>query len=93
MITKADANAKTVYIHRFEYDPITKKVQFKSELKEINDKIPSEEKVNAVVTKWEQILQRKIKDIVSNPYEVIYKAKVPLDARETPIRSVQTEIL
>ncbi len=92
IITKADANAKTAYIHRFEYDPKTKNVQFKSELKEINDKIIPDNKVNLVVNKWQNILKEKIKDIVSNPYEVIYNAKTPLDARETPIRSVQTNM-
>ena len=92
IITKADANAKTAYIHRFEYDHNTKKVQFKSELKEINDQIPTDEKVGAVVNKWQKILKEKIQDIVSNPYEVIYNAKIPLDARETPIRSVQTNM-
>ncbi|MBA6157015.1 bifunctional metallophosphatase/5'-nucleotidase [Tenacibaculum sp. S7007] len=92
IITKADANAKTAYIHRFEYDLNTKKVQFKSELKEINDQIPTDEKVGAVVSKWQKILKEKIQDIVSNPYEVIYNAKIPLDARETPIRSVQTNM-
>lgn len=92
IVTKADANAKTVYIHRFEYDPTTKKVEFKSELKEINDQILPDEKVNVVVEKWQKVLNNKIQDIVPNPYEVIYKATIPLDARETPIRTVQTNM-
>ncbi|WP_299158684.1 bifunctional metallophosphatase/5'-nucleotidase [uncultured Tenacibaculum sp.] len=92
IITKADANAKTVYIHRFEYDPTTKKVEFKSELKKINDQILPDEKVNVVVEKWQKVLNNKIQDIVPNPYEVIYKATIPLDARETPIRTVQTNM-
>ncbi|WP_437824467.1 bifunctional metallophosphatase/5'-nucleotidase [Tenacibaculum mesophilum] len=92
VITKADANAKTVYIHRFEYDPATKKTQFKSELKEINDSIISNKKVKAVVDKWQVVLQSKIQEVVSNPYEVIYTAKEPLDARESTIRSVQTNM-
>ncbi|MCD8407809.1 bifunctional metallophosphatase/5'-nucleotidase [Tenacibaculum dicentrarchi] len=92
IVAKADANAKTVYIHRFEYDPLTKKVQLKSELKEINDKIPSDKKVGIIVDKWQTVLKNKIQDIVSNPYEVIYKTKIPLDARETPIRSRQTNM-
>ncbi len=92
IIAKADANAKTVYIHRFEYDPITKKIELKSELKEINDQIVTDEKVGVIVDKWQKVLKNKIKDIVSNPYEVIYKAKIPLDARETSIRSKQTNM-
>ncbi|WBX70166.1 bifunctional metallophosphatase/5'-nucleotidase [Tenacibaculum retecalamus] len=92
IIAKADANAKTVYIHRFEYDLATKKIQLKSELKEINAQIPTDEKVGAIVTKWQKVLKTKIQDIVANPYEVIFNAKEPLDARETPIRSIQTNM-
>ncbi|MGB1042387.1 MAG: bifunctional metallophosphatase/5'-nucleotidase [Tenacibaculum sp.] len=92
VITKADANAKTAYIHRFEYDPLTKKLQFKSELKEINAQISSDVKVQEVVNKWQQVLKDKIQDIVANPYEIIYKTTTPLDARETPIRSKQTNM-
>ncbi|WP_237275183.1 bifunctional metallophosphatase/5'-nucleotidase [Tenacibaculum ovolyticum] len=92
VVAKADANAKTAYIHRFEYDPITKKVKLKSELKEINDKITANKKVGAIVDKWQKKLKMQIQDIVSNPYEVIYKATIPLEARETEIRSVQTNM-
>ena len=34
----------------------------------------------------------KIKEIVSNPTAIIYTAKTPLDGRDTPIRSVQTNL-
>jgi 2',3'-cyclic-nucleotide 2'-phosphodiesterase (5'-nucleotidase family) len=92
VVAKADANAKTAYIHRFEYDPITKKVKLKSELKEINDKITANKKVESIVDKWQKKLKMQIQDIVSNPYEVIYKTTIPLEARENQIRSVQTNM-
>ena len=91
-IAKADANAKTVYIHRLEYDPKTKEVQLKSELKEINDQIIPNKTVGNIVDKWQLILKNKINEIVKNPYEVIYKAAKPLDATEASIRSVQTNM-
>ncbi len=91
-ISKADANAKTVYIHRFKYNPKSKNVSLKSELKEINDKISSDVNVDKVVKKWQDVLNIKIKEVVDNPEEVIYVAKEPLDARDTPIRSVQTNM-
>ncbi|TYP98784.1 2',3'-cyclic-nucleotide 2'-phosphodiesterase (5'-nucleotidase family) [Tenacibaculum adriaticum] len=91
-IAKADANAKTVYIHRFEYDPLTKNTKLKSELKTIDDSILDDERVGGVVNKWQKILKTKIKEVVSNPEEVIYVAKEPLDARDTPVRSQQTNI-
>lgn len=91
-ITKADANAKTVYIHRFEYDFTTKQLNLKSELKTIDETVPTDAKVDAVVEKWQKILKAKIRDIVENPDEIIYNASIPLDARDTTIRSQQTNM-
>ena len=92
LIAKADANAKTAYIHRVSFDKKTKKAIVRSELKEINSSIKADEKVGAIVDKWQTILTSKIKDIIKNPNEVIYTAKIPLDGRDTPIRSVQTNL-
>lgn len=92
IIAKADANAKTVYIHRFEYDPSTKQLKVKSQLKTVDEEIPTDVEVGAIVNKWQDILANKIKEIISNPNEIIYKTTVPLDARDTPIRSKQTNM-
>jgi 5'-nucleotidase/UDP-sugar diphosphatase len=91
-ISKADANAKTVIVHRISFNKKTKKTLVTSELKEINNTIKEDEKVAAIVTKWEGILNTKLKNIIKNPSEVIYKAKIPLDGRDTPIRSTQTNL-
>lgn len=92
MIAKADANAKTAYIHRISFDKKTKKTIVKSELKEINSTIKTDEKVGDVVDKWQRILTAKIKDIIPNPDEIIYNMNIPLDGRDTPIRSIQTNL-
>jgi 2',3'-cyclic-nucleotide 2'-phosphodiesterase (5'-nucleotidase family) len=92
VITKADANAKTVYIHRISYDKKTKKTTIISELKEINSTIKTAKKVGAIVEQWQHVLKTKIKEIVSNPEAIIYTSKIPLDGRDTPIRSVQTNL-
>lgn len=92
IITKADANAKTVYIHRFEYDPKTKKLAVKSELKTIDDIIEVNAKVDSVVQKWQKLLNEKIKEIVAKPNEIVYTTEEKLDARDTPIRSKQTNM-
>lgn len=91
-ITKADANAKTAYIHRISFDKKTKKASITSELKEINENIASDKTVEAIVQKWQKVLTQKLKEIVEDPNEVIYHAKVPLDGRDTPIRSQQTNL-
>jgi 5'-nucleotidase/UDP-sugar diphosphatase len=91
-ISKADANAKTVYIHRISFDKKTKKTRIKSELKEINSAIKEDEEVGQIVNKWQTILTSKIKEIIPKPFEIIYNTKVPLDGRDTPIRSIQTNL-
>jgi 2',3'-cyclic-nucleotide 2'-phosphodiesterase (5'-nucleotidase family) len=91
-ISKADANAKTVYVHRISYDKNTKKTIVKSELKEINTSIKSDKKVGEIVNKWQLILKSKIQDVIEKQEEVIFVAKTPLDGRDTPIRSKQTNL-
>jgi len=91
-IAKADANAKSVYIHRLEYNPITKKTNIKSELRIVDEAIPVDKEIGDIVNKWQKILKLKIKEVISNPDEVIYKASVPLEGRDTPTRSQQTNM-
>ncbi|MFB1022491.1 MAG: 5'-nucleotidase, partial [Vicingaceae bacterium] len=45
-----------------------------------------------IVNKWQTILTSKIKEIIPKPFEIIYNTKVPLDGRDTPIRSIQTNL-
>jgi len=91
-IAKADANAKTVYVHKLTYNTKTKKLDIKSELVAINDKSKSDEKIAGIIKKWTILLDKKIGEILPNPKEVIFNAKIPLDGRDTPIRSTQTNL-
>jgi len=91
-IAKADANAKSAYIHRIHFNKKTKSYTLKSELRYIDDKLAFDQKTNAVVEKWNAILNEQIKEVVENPQEIIHVAKVPLDGRDKPIRSTQTNL-
>jgi len=91
-IAKADANAKTVYVHRLEYNKKTKKLIINSELVSIDNKIKGNDKVAGIIKKWTILLDKKIEEILPNPKEVIFIAKTPLDGRDTPIRSTQTNL-
>ena len=91
-IAKADANAKTVYIHRITFDKNTKDLQFTSELKPITNKTPSDAAVAQIISKWSDVLNKQIKQIIDDPTEVIYKTEIPLDGRDIPIRSTQTNL-
>ncbi len=92
IIAKADANAKTVYIHRLTYNTQTKALQINSELRKINDQIADEPSVAAVVSKWEEILDAAMKKLGLDKNDVIADIKTPLDGRESMIRNEHTNL-
>ncbi len=92
IIAKADANAKTVYVHRFTYFPESKSLQLESELVPINDEIYPEPTVDSIVQVWQSILKKQVSQLVSDPDEVIYNAKEPLDGLESSVRNKQTNL-
>jgi 2',3'-cyclic-nucleotide 2'-phosphodiesterase (5'-nucleotidase family) len=92
VVTKADANVKTVYIHRLTYNKNTGKVSLDSELKPINDAIAEDPHVASIVRKWSTILLDKVGEIIEEPNKIIYQADVPLDGRESSIRHKQTNL-
>jgi len=91
-ITKADANAVTVYVHKLVYNKKTKKLTINSTLIPINSKIKSDATVDSIVNYWQGVLKQKIKTIVAKPNAIIYTTKIPLDGRDKPIRSRQTNL-
>lgn len=92
LISKADANAKTAYVHRITFDKSTKKTSIKSELISINESIGEDAEVAKIIQKWTKILDEKLKEIIKDPYEVIYTSTIPLDGRDAPTRSTQTNL-
>ena len=92
IIAKADANAKTVYIHTFEFNKVNKNLKIDSHLFPIDDKIASEPKVTEIVDRWNAVLEKKINEVVSNPNEVIYKTITPLDGTDSANRALQTNL-
>ncbi|MGO3183494.1 MAG: bifunctional metallophosphatase/5'-nucleotidase [Aequorivita sp.] len=92
MIAKADANAKSIYIHTIIYNLRTKYLHVDSELMMVTDKIASSAKVERVVNKWVDLLDEKLKEVIEDPNEVIFHAKRPLDGTDTANRSKQTNL-
>ncbi len=90
IITKADANAKTIYIHRFKFFPATKKVDLKSELKKVDDQIPDEPKTAEVVKKWASNVNAILEGQGYTPNRKLMVADTPLECTEAKVRSRQT---
>lgn len=77
-ITKADANAKTVYVHRITYYPDNKLTKVVSELVPITATTPEDPATAEVVDKW----QSKIGDLIS---QMGYDADAQLTVLTTPL--------
>ncbi|WP_186989707.1 bifunctional metallophosphatase/5'-nucleotidase [Constantimarinum furrinae] len=92
VIAKADANAKTVYIHTLTYNVHTKQLNIDSHLMPIDDTTPSKPSVKAIVDKWNSVLDAQIKQVIDNPNEIIYRAVPPLDGTDSANRSTQTNL-
>ncbi len=86
IMTKADANAKTVYVHRISYDKKTGKTSIKSELVSIDDSISEDAEVKKVVDKWVNIANESMASMGYTPDKVVMTTSDTLDGRESSIR-------
>lgn len=91
-IYKADANAKTVYIHRLSYDFQTQKLTIRSELKKIDNTVADDPQTAQVVNKWLEIAENSARAIGLNPQEVIMETAEPLDGLESSVRNRGTNL-
>lgn len=92
VVAKADANAKTVYLHILRHNTRNKTTDLTSQLVAIDTTTPVDQAVSLVVNKWTRILDDKVREIIPDPYEVIYTTQIPLDGRESQIRHQQTHM-
>lgn len=92
LIAKADANAKTVYVHTLTYNTQSKETKVASELIKVTDKIPSKPEVETIVEKWNTILQKELSQVIKNPNEIIFFANPPLEGRDAFGRNQQTNL-
>ncbi|RKQ50085.1 2',3'-cyclic-nucleotide 2'-phosphodiesterase (5'-nucleotidase family) [Roseivirga pacifica] len=86
VMTKADANAKTVYVHRISYDKATGETSINSELVNIDDSIAEDAEVKQVVDKWVNISNESMAAMGYTPNEVVMITSDTLDGRESSIR-------
>ena len=85
-ICKADANAKTVYVHRLTVGR-RGRVTVVSELKKVDPATPENPATAAVVTKWQRIADQSFNDLGFDQKAVVTVAAEPWDGRETTVRN------
>lgn len=89
-ITKADANAKTVYVHHITYYPGSKLCRVVSDLIPITDQTPEDPTTAAVVQTWQDELGSLIRDMGYDPDAVLTTIDYTLVGTESQTRSSQT---
>ena len=90
IMAKADANARTAYIHRLTYNKKTKNLKIDSELKTIDESVSYEPTTQTAIEKWGKIADSVFAAQGFAPNRVVYTLKEPLEAREVMIRNTQT---
>jgi len=58
----------------------------------LDSTVSQDKDILKIVNKWQAIQDAKIKNVIKNPEAVVYHTAVPLDGRDTPIRSIQTNL-
>ncbi|MCK6693505.1 MAG: bifunctional metallophosphatase/5'-nucleotidase [Thermoanaerobaculia bacterium] len=91
-VAKADANARTVYVHTLRYDKKSKTATVKSELRRVNGDIPDEPATAAVVAKWEKIKNESLSSAGFDAGKKVTELKTPLDCREAVVRHQQAPV-
>ncbi|NRB53775.1 MAG: 5'-nucleotidase C-terminal domain-containing protein [Saprospiraceae bacterium] len=90
VITKADANAKTAYIHRFTYNPPSKMVQIQSSIQKIDESIADEPTTQKVVGKWQSKVDQLMSEMGFDPNRQVLQLSQPLICKESLVRTQPT---
>ncbi len=83
LITKADANARTVYIHTVIFNLRTKQLNVASELFPVTSKIASSAKVDRVVKKWTDIQGGLMNDVIPTSDNTVTETKPIQNTKQT----------
>jgi 2',3'-cyclic-nucleotide 2'-phosphodiesterase (5'-nucleotidase family) len=92
IIAKADANAKSAYIHSLFYNTLSKKLVIKSRLLVINNAIGDDSITRQVVDKWNNKAQSFLINQGLKPCDILDSLTETLDGREVSIRTGQTNL-
>jgi 5'-nucleotidase len=91
-IFKADANARSVYVHRLRYDTASKKLEIDSKLQPITSQFTDDPKVAAVVQRWVDAAYAGFKDQGFDPTAVVATTSTELDGEESSVRNKPTAL-
>ncbi len=91
-IAKADANAKSAYIHTLVYDHETEKLTINSRLQALDSTIVLDAETQQVVEAWEAKAYEGFKSLGFSLNKKVAFLKTELDGREVNLRTRQTNM-
>jgi len=91
-IAKADANARSVYIHKLRYNPTTGETAVESTILPITEAIAGQAETESVVRSWLDRAWDGFRSSGFQPEEPVAVVSVPLDGRESVVLHQATEL-
>ncbi len=91
-IFKADANARTVYLHNLSYDTETDQLTVQSHLQPITAAIASDPETEQVVNYWQELAFDGFRANGFEPEQIITESPIALDGLESSVRNQATAL-
>lgn len=91
-IAKADANARTVFVHDVEFDPAARTLSIESRPRKITGDVPEDLAVAAVVTRWVDQAFAGLRSAGFEPTAVVAQVSDPLDGADASVRNGSTRL-
>lgn len=91
-IFKADANARTVYIHRLIYDTDRRLLTVRSVLRRVTAEIPEDPATLAEVRHWQELGFAAFRAEGFEPEQLVATVPLALDGLEASVRNRSTEL-
>lgn len=91
-IYKADANARTAYVHRLLYDTQSGELKITSQLQPITAALPDDPQVLAEVNYWTNLAFEGFRADGLNPEQIVTQSTLPLDGLEVSVRNKPTDL-
>jgi 5'-nucleotidase len=91
-ILKADANARTVYVHDLLFNTESGELRIHSRLQPITSAIPEDPKTAQVAQHWVDLAFAAFKKSGFNPQNVVANVPMPLDGLESSVRHQATNL-
>ena len=92
VITKADANAKTMYRHLIFREGRRGKIKIVSDLVQVDTSVVPDPLVEAAIKEWEDKAYTSFRAIGLEPDAIVYHTDELLDGREASVRNKQTNL-